>query len=109
MRKNVIIFIVIAFAVTMTGCNEEESKLTRYNIGTASYKPSFLFSDESVDYIEKTQGQYDFETTTDTAYKTLKQAGAKIVYREFAGCTHNSWNPAFNDPDLFTWLFKQKK
>ena len=54
MRKNVIIFIVIAFAVTMTGCNEEESKLTRYNIGTASYKPSFLFSDESVDYIEKT-------------------------------------------------------
>lgn len=48
-------------------------------------------------------------TFSRTAYKTLKQAGAKIVYREFAGCTHNSWNPAFNDPDLFTWLFKQKK
>lgn len=43
------------------------------------------------------------------AYRTLKMAGAKIVYREFAGCTHNSWNPAFNDPDLFLWLFKQKK
>ena len=44
-----------------------------------------------------------------TAYKALKNAGAKIIYREFAGCTHNSWNPAFNDPDLFPWLFKQKR
>ena len=44
-----------------------------------------------------------------TAYRTLKNAGAKIIYREFAGCTHNSWNPAFNDPDLFSWLFKKKK
>lgn len=44
-----------------------------------------------------------------TAYKALKSAGAKIVYCEFAGCTHNSWNPAFNDPELFPWLFKQKR
>ncbi len=48
-------------------------------------------------------------TFSRTAYKALKQAGAKIIYREFAGCTHNSWNPAFNDPDLFPWLFKQKR
>ena len=43
------------------------------------------------------------------AYKALKSARAKIIYREFAGCTHNSWNPAFNDPELFPWLFKQKR
>ena len=48
-------------------------------------------------------------TFSRTAYRTLKNAGAKIVYREFAGCTHNSWDPAFNDPDLFPWLFRQKK
>ena len=48
-------------------------------------------------------------TFSRTAYRTLKNAGAKIIYREFAGCTHNSWNPAFNDPDLLPWLFKQKK
>ena len=48
-------------------------------------------------------------TFSRTAYKALKDAGAKIIYREFAGCTHNSWNPAFNDPDLFPWLFKQKR
>ena len=48
-------------------------------------------------------------TFSRAAYKVLKQAGAKIVYREFAGCTHNSWSPAFNDLDLFPWLFSQKK
>lgn len=48
-------------------------------------------------------------TFSRTAYKALKDADAKIIYREFAGCTHNSWNPAFNDPDLFPWLFKQKR
>ncbi len=48
-------------------------------------------------------------TFSRTAYRTLKNAGAKIIYREFAGCTHNSWNPAFNDPDLLPWLFKQKR
>ncbi len=48
-------------------------------------------------------------TFSRTAYQTLKNAGAKIIYREFAGCTHNSWNPAFNDSDLFPWLFKQKR
>ena len=48
-------------------------------------------------------------TFSRSAYRTLKNAGAKIIYREFAGCTHNSWNPAFNDPDLFPWLFKQKR
>ena len=48
-------------------------------------------------------------TFSRTAYKALKQAGAKVIYREFPGCTHNSWNPAFNDLDLFPWLFNQKK
>ena len=48
-------------------------------------------------------------TFSRTAYTALKQAGAKVIYREFPGCTHNSWNPAFNDLDLFPWLFNQKK
>ena len=42
------------------------------------------------------------------AYKALKAAGADVEYIEFAGCTHNSWNPAFNYPDFMEWLFKQK-
>jgi predicted peptidase len=43
------------------------------------------------------------------AYKALKAIGADVEYIEFAGCTHNSWNPAFNYPDFMKWLFKQKK
>ena len=43
------------------------------------------------------------------AYKALKEIGAKVEYIEFPGCTHNSWNPAFNRNDFLKWMFKQKK
>jgi predicted peptidase len=43
------------------------------------------------------------------AYGALKEAGAKVEYIEFPGCTHGSWNPAFNRDDFMEWLFKQKK
>ena len=43
------------------------------------------------------------------AYKALRDAGMDVEYIEFPGCTHNSWNPAFNRPDFMKWLFKQKK
>lgn len=43
------------------------------------------------------------------AYKALKAAGAQVEYIEFPGCTHGSWNPAFNYPDFMEWLFDQKK
>lgn len=43
------------------------------------------------------------------AYKALKSVGADVEYIEFPGCTHNSWNPAFNYPDFLQWIYKQKK
>ena len=43
------------------------------------------------------------------AYKALRSFGLDVEYIEFPGCTHNSWNPAFNRPDFMKWLFKQKK
>lgn len=43
------------------------------------------------------------------AYKALRSFGYDVEYIEFAGCTHNSWNPAFNYPDFMKWLFKQKR
>ena len=43
------------------------------------------------------------------AYRELKAAGADVEYFEFAGCTHGSWNPAFNVPDFMEWIFAQKK
>lgn len=43
------------------------------------------------------------------AYKALKSIGADVEYIEFPGCTHGSWNPAFNRPDFMEWLFGKKK
>ncbi len=43
------------------------------------------------------------------AYRALKSAGADVRYKEFVGCGHGSWDPAFNEPDFMSWLFKQKK
>lgn len=43
------------------------------------------------------------------AVKALQAAGASVRYKEFAGCDHGCWNPAFNEPDFLPWLFKQHK
>ncbi len=42
------------------------------------------------------------------AYRALKKAGAEVIYMEFPGVNHGSWNPAFNDADLLPWLFAQR-
>ena len=44
-----------------------------------------------------------------SAYKALKESGADVEYIEFPGCSHGSWNPAFNRPDFMKWLFRQRK
>ena len=43
------------------------------------------------------------------AYKALRSYGYDVEYIEIAGCTHNSWNQAFNYPDFMKWLFRQKR
>jgi predicted peptidase len=34
---------------------------------------------------------------------------AKVRYTEYPGINHNSWDYAFREPDLFKWLFSQKR
>jgi len=44
------------------------------------------------------------------AYIELKANGSQTVeHIEFPGVGHNSWTPAFTQPDFLTWLFKQHK
>lgn len=43
------------------------------------------------------------------AYTEMKRLKYDVRYHEFVGCTHNSWNPAFNMPDFMKWLFSQSK
>jgi len=44
-----------------------------------------------------------------SAYRALKKYGADVEHFEFVGCNHNSWDPAFNQPDFLSWLFQQRK
>jgi predicted peptidase len=43
------------------------------------------------------------------AYLKLKSLGAKVEYKEYIACGHNSWTPAFSEPDFMDWLFKQHR
>jgi|SRR6218665_61363 len=37
----------------------------------------------------------------------LKKAGATVKYTLYPEANHNSWDPAFAEPDLLRWLFSQ--
>jgi predicted peptidase len=32
-----------------------------------------------------------------------------VKYTEYPDVGHDSWNPAYRDPELMKWLFEQKK
>lgn len=45
-----------------------------------------------------------------TAVEALQKAGARPVYVELSGVSHNSWTPAYSDNDgLVPWLFRQSR
>jgi predicted peptidase len=44
-----------------------------------------------------------------TMVEAVKAAGGNIVYTEFEGVDHNSWDPAYQSEDTIVWLLKQKK
>jgi predicted peptidase len=47
---------------------------------------------------------------TRTMIAAIKKAGGNPKYTELAGVGHNSWTPAYNDPDgVVKWMFEQKK
>lgn len=60
-----------------------------------------------------------FHGGNDTVVKTvrsqlmveaLKKAGSTVVkYTEYPGVGHDSWNPAFKEAELLSWLFAQRR
>ncbi len=59
-----------------------------------------------------------FHGDADTAVKVdgsremidaLKKAGGTPKYTEYPGVGHNSWDKAYADKEMWTWLFEQKK
>lgn len=43
------------------------------------------------------------------AYKTLKDAGKSVEYKEYPGVQHNSWDNAFAEPDFLSWMLSKRK
>ncbi len=43
------------------------------------------------------------------AITAIRAAGGEPKYSEYPGVGHNVWDKAFAEPDLFSWLFKQKR
>jgi len=41
--------------------------------------------------------------------KAIQEAGGNPIYTEYPGIGHQSWIKAYSDPELFIWLFSQKK
>lgn len=41
--------------------------------------------------------------------EALKQQGAKPIYTEYPGVPHNSWTKAYQEPELFGWMFRQRR
>jgi len=39
----------------------------------------------------------------------IKKAGGHPRYTEYPKVDHNSWIPAYNEPEIWTWLLSQKK
>jgi len=44
-----------------------------------------------------------------TMIEALRVAGGTPKYSELSGVGHDSWTPAYRDPDVLAWLFAQKK
>ncbi len=42
-------------------------------------------------------------------YDALKKVGARAKLTIYPGVDHNSWDPAFEEPELLKWLFAQRK
>jgi predicted peptidase len=41
--------------------------------------------------------------------KMIKNAGGRPLYTEYPGVGHNSWDRAYAEPELLSWLFSQKR
>ncbi len=46
---------------------------------------------------------------SETMVSALKAVKADVKYTLYPNANHNSWDPAFAEPELFPWLFAQKR
>jgi predicted peptidase len=92
--------------------------ITRLPDTFAAAAPICGGGDESKAAVIAKVPQWIFHGSADTAVKpersrnmveALKKAGGAPKYTEYPGVGHNSWDKAYADPELWTWMFAQKK
>jgi predicted peptidase len=49
------------------------------------------------------------QSFSDGMVEALKKVNASVKYTVYPNANHNSWDPAFAEPELLPWLFAQKK
>jgi predicted peptidase len=42
-------------------------------------------------------------------YEALKKVGGNVKYAEYKDVGHDSWKPAYREPDFLKWMFGQRK
>jgi predicted peptidase len=47
-------------------------------------------------------------TESRSMVEALRSAGGNVRYTEYEGVGHNSWDPAYAEPELASWLFAQR-
>ena len=40
--------------------------------------------------------------------EALKKAGGNPKYDEYPGIGHNSWDKAYGNPELYSWILEQR-
>ncbi|MGJ3234020.1 prolyl oligopeptidase family serine peptidase [Marivirga sp.] len=73
-----------------------------YSVGNYAKKVNmWVFHGAKDDVVEPT---YSKEMV-----KSLEEAGAKVKFTLYPDANHNSWDPAFAEPELLSWLFSNSK
>jgi len=49
------------------------------------------------------------QSCSDVMVEALKKVNASVKYTVYPEANHNSWDPAFAEPELLSWLFSNKK
>jgi lysophospholipase L1-like esterase/poly(3-hydroxybutyrate) depolymerase len=92
--------------------------ITRFPDKWAAAVPICGGGDKAVAAKAKAVPIWAFHGTEDSAVKVartremiegIKAAGANPLYSEYPYVAHDSWTPAFGEPELLPWLFAQKR
>ena len=66
-----------------------------------AHVPAWLFHGARDDVVDPTQSR--------RMHAALQAAGASVRHTEFPEANHNAWDPAYAMPELWDWLFAQRR